>query len=394
MTLVYILLKVIFWLCALALVHTYVIFPLLLRLLSIGKKNNTNTFSRGDDLPAISILIAAYNEETVIREKLESILNSDYPKEKTEVYIGSDNSSDRTNEIVRGYEQTNSNIHLVNFGQRTGKVMIVNKLEKLASGSILVLTDANVIFAPDTLFELVKHFKEPAIGLVDSNMTNTGMKKGGISVPEKTYIRGEVAVKNAEGKIWGAMMGPFGGCYAIRKSLYSEVPSNFLVDDFYINMRTLEKGSKCISETRALVFEEVSNDLKEEFRRKVRIATGNFQNLSTFARLLGRFNGLSFCFFSHKVLRWIGPLFMVIAFATSAALMDFPNFYFWVFLLSLVLPGLVLADLILKKQGAHVALLRFITHFLSMNLALLVGMIRYMSGVKSSVWEPTRRNQK
>ena len=167
------------------------------------------------------------------------------------------------------------------------------------------MTDANVLFDKQTIFELVKHFKNSTIGLVDSKMQNIGIKKDGISFQEKTYISSEVSVKQRESLLWGAMMGPFGGCFAFRKNLWGEIPSHFLVDDFYLNMLILEKGFKSINEPKALVFEDVSNNLKDEFNRKIRISTGNFQNLFHFKHLLFDFSWVAFVFFSHKVLRWL-----------------------------------------------------------------------------------------
>jgi cellulose synthase/poly-beta-1,6-N-acetylglucosamine synthase-like glycosyltransferase len=149
------------------------------------------------------------------------------------------------------------------------------------------------------------------IGLVDSNMRNIGIKKDGISHQEKTYISAEVASKNAESLLWGTMMGPFGGCFALRKKLWEKIPSHFLVDDFFINMLVLQKGFKSINEPNAIVFEDVSNDLSDEFRRKIRISSGNFQNLFHYKHLLFDFSWIAFSFFSHKVLRWLTPFFIL-----------------------------------------------------------------------------------
>ncbi|MEO5571358.1 MAG: glycosyltransferase [Bacteroidia bacterium] len=385
-------LKFLFWISAFSLFHSYVLYPVLLQILSFRKKQNELIYVRNENLPAVSILIAAHNEEKVISEKIESIIKTNYPKEKIEVFIGSDNSSDRSNEIVRGYCNLFSQIHLEEFKSRSGKVVIINELFKKATGAILIFTDANVIFEENTIFELVKHFKNEKIALTDSNMINKGLKKEGISVQEKTYIEAEVAIKNAESRLWGCMMGPFGGCYALRKNFFSEIPAHFLVDDFYINMKVLEQGGRCINEINARVYEDVSNDLKEEFRRKVRIAAGNFQNLFTFFSLLFKFNIISFCFFSHKVLRWLGPIFMIFAYFSSLLLLH-SEFYKWIFIVQNVFYILPLLDYLLKKINLHFSMLRFITHLLAMNLALFAGMIKYFRGIDSSVWEPTQRHQ-
>ncbi|MEP7168925.1 MAG: glycosyltransferase [Bacteroidota bacterium] len=385
-------LKFFFWTSAIALFHSYIFYPLLLQILSFRKKANQLVFEENENFPVVTVLMAAYNEEKVIAEKIESIFNTNYPEQKIQLIIGSDNSSDRTNEIIKNLCSKFSQILLEEFKIRQGKAVIINELFKKATGGILIITDANVIFEARTIYELVKHFKNEKIALVDSKMINKGLKKEGISVQEKTYIEAEVSIKNAESKLWGCMMGPFGGCYALRKNFFSEIPSNFLVDDFYINMKVLEQGGKCINEKNARVYEDVSNDLKEEFRRKVRIATGNFQNLFAFFYLLFNFNSISFCFFSHKVLRWIGPVFIITAFISSFLLLHI-EFYKWILILQIVIYMIPALDYFLKKLNIHLSVFRFTTHLLAMNLALFVGMIKFFKGVNSSVWEPTQRHQ-
>ena len=375
-----------------AIMFSYIIYPLLLQLLAAGKKPNQELYTLAD-LPSLSILIAAHNEEKVIEEKLLSIFNGNYPLEKLEVFVGSDNSSDKTNEIVMALSRQYPSLKLVAFTQRTGKVKIINQLAATAKNPILIITDANVIFEKETLVRVAEHFKNPSVGLVDTNMLHKGLKKEGISHEENFYIRGEVSNKYNEGKIWGTMMGPFGGCYAVKKEYFSPVPENFLVDDFFINMKVLEKGGKAITEVNALVYEDVSNDIKVEFRRKIRIATGSFQNLFYFLPLLFRFNAVSFCFFSHKVLRWFGPSFLLLIYICSFILGRHNEFYVCAFLAEngiLVLIGL---DYILQKAGIHIHLLRLMRHFFFTNLALFIGMFRAIGGVSSSVWQPTQRFQ-
>jgi hypothetical protein len=224
-------------------------------------------------------------------------------------------------------------------------------------------------------------------------MVNTGLKNDGISYQEKTYISMEVWTKNAEGKIWGGMMGPFGGCFAIRKKAFSAIPLNYLVDDFYLNMKTLQKGFHCINESKALVFEDVSNNLTEEFKRKARISAGNFQNLAHFSTLLFRFDGISFAFLSHKVLRWLTPFFLITLAWSSFLLINHSALYFWTSVASLVVILMIVLDLALKKMNVNIAIFRFSTHFFAMNLALIIGFLNYIKGIKSSVWEPTKRLQ-
>lgn len=385
-------LHILFWFSVLMIFHSYVLFPLILKL-KAGKKTMEFPSLDKHEYPFISILVSAFNEEAVIEEKIESVFKSDYPNDKFELLIGSDNSSDRTNEIVEGFAKKHPNLIFKPYLKRRGKQNVVNDLYQLSKGSILILTDANVIFDTNTISEIARAFKDPKVGLVDTNMINRGMKKEGISHQEKAYISREVMIKQHESVVWGSMMGPFGGCYAIRHEDYSKVPSNALVDDFYINMKIFEKGKMAVNNLNAKVFEDVSNDLRIEMIRKIRIATGNFQNLKWFSHLLWPINnGVAFTFFSHKVLRWLGPFFLVIAFVTSLALINTP--FYQLALMFQVLGFFVpFFDFILRKVNIHNKLLRFITHFYSMNLALLIGFFRFTRGVKSGVWKVTKRNQ-
>jgi cellulose synthase/poly-beta-1,6-N-acetylglucosamine synthase-like glycosyltransferase len=190
------------------------------------------------------------------------------------------------------------------------------------------------------------------------------------------------------------MMGPFGGCFALRKELFKPVPSNFLVDDFYICMKVIEQKYKAINNLNAIVYEDVSNNLSDEFKRKIRIATGDFQNMKEFASFLWPpYKGLAISFLSHKILRWITPLFIITAFVSNLFLFSELQFYAYTLLFFCFLCFLPFIDYLLKKIQIHIIFLRFITHFLSMNIALMIGMFKFLKGVKSNVWKPTKRNQ-
>ncbi|MFN2395548.1 MAG: glycosyltransferase [Bacteroidales bacterium] len=387
--------KVVFWISVAVVFYSYLVFPLIISLLSRRKKIKNDTYKTGDsDLPHVSLLIAAFNEEEVIEEKIRSIYNTSFPVSKLEVLIGSDNSTDATREIVEKLLPEFPGLNFFHFAQRRGKGNVINDLFERSAGDIVVLTDANVMLEEATLFELVKYFKDPETGLVDTRMVNTNMHRSGISFQERAYISREVYIKQHESILWGTMMGPFGGCFAVRRELYSPVPKNFLVDDFYINMKVLEQGYKCINNLNAIVYEDISNNLKDEFKRKVRISTGNFQNLKKFSNLLWhKTKGLSFCFISHKALRWIGPFFLLLAYVANIILSLHNPFYFYILILHTFLLLLPLTDILLKKIHIHFKLLRFITHFYSMNLALFIGFFKSLKNIESNVWKPTQRNQ-
>ncbi len=391
---IFLLLAIIFWLSTALIFYSYAVFPLIISLLSKNKKLNAKCFDKNsDDLPFISILISAFNEENVIENKIHSIFDTTYPLNKIEVLIGSDCSTDNTDSILKKLENKYQHLHFFPFKQRSGKGNIINSLYDKATGDVLILTDANVMLEKNTIFELVKYFKDESVGLTDSRMINTNIRSSGISFQEKAYITREVFIKHYESILWGTMMGPFGGCYAIRKEAYSKVPPNFLVDDFYINMKVLEKGFKTINNLKAKVYEDIPNNLSDEFRRKIRIATGNFQNLRVFFKLnFKRTKGLAFCFISHKILRWLGPFFIILAFISNLILAIYSTLYFYLFIIHCLLLILPLMDFLLKKLNFNSNVLRFITHFYSMNVALLTGFFKSFKAIKTNVWKPTKRS--
>jgi cellulose synthase/poly-beta-1,6-N-acetylglucosamine synthase-like glycosyltransferase len=392
--LVYTLLKIIFWGACFLVVLTYVLFPKLLDFFSRDKKQNQNIWALNDDnLPHVDILLAVYNEEVVIERKILSVFETNYPLSHIHFYIGSDSSIDKTNEIIEKYSLMYSNITFQVF-PRSGKSEIINALFRKSNSSIVICTDANVYFEYDTLYHLAKHYKEASIGMVGGNILNPDVKKTGISFQEKAYLERENRIKYLEGISMGAMIGAFGGCYSIRRDLFKEVPKNWLVDDFYIGMQVLRQGKRTINELSAICVEDISNKLMEEFRRKVRISAGNFQNLFAFADLmLPTRGGVAFCFISHKVIRWITPFLLIIILCLNIVLFEQGKVYQLALLGHVAMVLSILLDRLFRLFGMHFKILRFVTHFYSMNAALLVGFVKYIMGVKSSLWNPTERNQ-
>ena len=254
-----ILLQAIFWFSLFLIFHTYILFPAILHLLSARIKPKKTDIEMADQkstdhLPFLSVLIAAFNEEEVIEAKIRSVLDSDYPAGRIEILVGSDHSTDRTNEILFELEKQNQIVKVVVFKERTGKPEVINLLARKAEGEILVITDANVMLDRATLRNLAGSFRNKEVALVDTRMVNTSLNKDGISHQEKFYIGREVRLKNQESILWGSMMGPFGGCYAVRKQNFTPVPGYFLVDDFYVNMSVLMQGFKCVSNLNANVY--------------------------------------------------------------------------------------------------------------------------------------------
>lgn len=393
----------VFWACVLLLGHTYVVYPALLGFLARGKTLSDDCFVSDEDLPEVAVLMAVYNEEAVLEATLSSIVASDYPREKLRILIGSDGSTDSSNEIVKHFCDAHPNIRLTVFGGRNGKIRIINQLAMVArddsadpDSALLVLCDANVVWSASLLRRLAGHFKRPEVGLVGAAVMDRARVHAGIGDEEEAYIGQENLTKYREGLLWGKVIGAFGACYAMRLPLFSPVPGHHTNDDFYLTLGCLEQGKEAIVDLEAVCYEAVSTEIQEEFRRKRRIATGNFLNLSHFWNFIQPWNSdfaTFFAFWSHKGLRWFGPFLLAGAFLSCAILAALQPFYL------LPLAGLLATlaaagiDRIMSRRngGRHVKLFRFVRYFYTMNAALLLGFTSFLGGSSDSVWEPTKR---
>jgi cellulose synthase/poly-beta-1,6-N-acetylglucosamine synthase-like glycosyltransferase len=369
-----------------------------MQLLSAGKKQNAEIFQPEEkELPAVFIIFSAYNEEKVIKRKMDSIFKTYYPLEKIKVVVGSDNSTDATNEIMAEFALKNKEVDFVKFNERNGKASVLNKLAERVKAAkiddeetVFIFTDANVMFSECTIYELAKHFRNKKISQVAANILNEEIKSEGISLQEKNYIQRENKIKYNEG-LWGAMIGAFGACYALRANAWTSIPTNFLMEDFFISMHVLGLNQQAIMEANAVCYEDVSIEVEEEFKRKSRIQAGNFQNLSVYLKLLSQFNLVSFCFFSHKVIRWFGPLLMAVSYMANIFLLPFGKIYFLTFLIQNLLLLTPVFDYLFKKINIQIPLLRYASYFITMNFALANGFFMYANGIKTSAWNPTKR---
>lgn len=388
--------SILFWTCFALVFHSYLFYPFLLKILAKGKQGNT-IISTKEKLPSVAIVIAAFNEEKVIKEKLELSLKTNYPESLFQIFVGSDHSSDATNEIIAKIAKQTEKITFLDYKIRSGKQEVLNRMFRHAIDArqydICIMTDANIMFEEDTIYELVKHFENQEIGIVCANIKNKNVRENGISRQEQFYILNENETKINEGKLFGSSIAAFGACYAIRRRLIPKIPSNILMEDFFISMHVLKQNYKVITEAKAICFEDLPQDINEEFKRKRRISTGNFQNLSIYGNMLyqSRF-GIAFSFFSHKVIRWLGPFFMLTAYTSLWFLKDL-TFYSFLLHFSHAIFALAILDYILFTVNINVNLLRLLRYFITMNIALFLGFINFIKGVKTNIWQPTKRNE-
>ena len=341
----------------------------------------------------MAVVFAAYNEESVIKEKVDSIYSGNYPKDKVFVYIGSDASTDATDVIVKELQEKYSTLHFTRFSNRTGKSGIINQLFEICNEEIVIGTDANIIFSEKTISNFVKHFNDNLISLVGGNIKYIQKNKLGISTQENTYLSFENKLKQAESDLWSKVQGVEGGLYCIRKNEFSPIPPLTFMEDFYITYSVLKNKGSVLFDQEALGFEDVSTLQEEEFKRKTRISIGNFQNLRRFKGLLiEQPFPLGFAFLSHKILRWFTPFLALIS-VLSALMLNEHILYLNYLYIVLYLLLLTLLDWLLYQLKINSGPLRYWGHFTMMNLALLNGFFKYIKGVRTNVWQPTKRNQ-
>lgn len=379
--------SIFFCLCLLGILHTYLFYPLWM----VNKEIAEHPAVKEPEVwPEIAIVMAAYNEEQVIATKLHSISNGEYPIEKIKLYIGSDASTDATDVLIENFRKQCPSLYFKRFEARTGKTSIVNQLVGVVKEPILILTDANVIFDTKVLKQLVSGLSQDGVGIIGAHIIKKSVNEQGIAKQEKAYMQIENRVKLAESNCWQLVIGVEGGCYGIKREAFTAVPPHFKVDDFHITMAALQKGYKVLFNDQAICFEDVPVSQKVEFKRKVRISTGNFQNLKHFSSLLWPLHKpLGFAFFSHKVLRWLTPFLLLGCLLSSFYLALCTLIFVPVVLVQLLFILIALLDYMFDLNSR---LLKYISHFYVMNLALLMGFFSYLKGVDSGAWEPTKRN--
>ena len=378
-------------------VYSYLIFPLIMKKLSDKTSVNINQ----SYFPKVAVIMSAYQEEFIIRDKLKSLKEQNYPKELLTFWIASDGSVDGTNQIIQDECKNLSNSKVFIFNSRRGKPTVINNLVSKAkefynyTDFIIILTDANVIFKNDLISFLVQPFFFPGISLVDSKIEPLSKVSKGISISENFYLNRETLLKQNEGKWKGLSMGASGGCYAIRSNDYVPVPKDFLVDDFFISFNILLNGKNAILHPMAICYEEVSSSISIEFRRRRRISAGNFQNLFYFLPFFTMKQlSLWFVFFSHKVIRWFVPLCLIISFISLFYLAFYQVIVLFAILILILFIGFVFViDKLFENINIHLPFLRGVRYFVVINAALLMGCFDFLKGIKNNVWEPTKRNQ-
>ena len=381
---------VLFWVLLVLLFHTYFgyYFSLLIlsKLFTSSKKSQTF-----QPAPSIALVIAAYNEENVIRNKLINSVKLDYPSDQIAIWVVSDGSSDKTNSIVKEFAKKYNNINILELSRR-GKSKAINTALKKINADIVIFSDANTMYDTQAATQLTKYFVDKKVGCVCgrlqySNPNNVISGKG-----EGFYWRYEVKLKILESEL-GYIAGANGAIYAIRHELFETLPPNTINDDFTISMKIVEKEYKSLYNKDAIAFEDVAPTVKGEFKRHIRDGAGHYIAVCHLIKLLNPLLGLkSYIYWSHRILRWLAPFILIMIFAINLFLANIV-FYNYILLLQLLFYLLALFGFLLaiSKHNKIPFLFYIPFYFCNLNLALLIGFFKAITGKQKVTWNRTER---
>jgi len=376
--------EIVFWLMVFLIAYSYLGYPVILMILGFRKGKKV---SKGEITPTASLLILAYNEEKIIRKKIENSLDLDYPRDKLEVVVASE-STDATNEIVREYAE--QEITLYSFKGREGKQATIYRVTPLLKGEIVIFSDANALYQRDAITKLVRNFNDPRVGCVSGELKYVNSQEVSIGKTEGLYWKYEVFTKKLESRI-GSVLGANGSIYAIRKKLYTPI-SKHRGDDFEIPIKIAQKGYKVVFEPEAISFEKVSTRTREEFKRKVRIIAWVWKSaLILLKDSVKSFDGLLiFQLISHKLLRWLVPMFLALLFISNVFLAS-SFFYGTLLLVQLGFYLLGFLGYIEDKRGRKLnKIIGVVYYFCMVNLAAFLGFHKFVFKRQGNIWEKVR----
>jgi cellulose synthase/poly-beta-1,6-N-acetylglucosamine synthase-like glycosyltransferase len=368
--------------------YSYAGYPVILWLLSRFHEEEWAVQADPAVWPEVSIVIAAHNEELVIGRRIENLLALEYPPERLQILIGSDGSTDRTSEIVRVYRRPRMTFH--DFALQRGKAQVLNDLVAVARGKFVVFTDANTFFEPNAVKELIRGFRLTPSACAVVGKLEFRTAEGTVN-PDGVYWRYETLLKALESR-FGTVLGANGAIYAVKRAWYRALPTGTIVDDFLVPMlMRLERAGAVIFRPTAKAWEMVPETIRDEFRRRVRIGAGDAHALRhTWPLLLPNHGMLALSYWSHKILRWMGPALLVTALMANLWLLEYP----WARALltaQVAFYGLGFASSWLRNVPILGQLSTGIWYFMALNAALLLGTLKYVTGYSAPVWQRTPR---
>jgi cellulose synthase/poly-beta-1,6-N-acetylglucosamine synthase-like glycosyltransferase len=377
---------------------SYVIYPVTLLIYSglvqvkrdiyfvLGRAKERSSNSNPADLPPVAIIISAYNEAKCIKARVKNLQALDYPKDKIKYYIGSDGSSDDTKNILSAIDDPN--LIFVNFESNRGKASVLNDLVAISEADYLVFSDANTDFKIDAVSKLIRHFigdnqADAVCGELDLFSEATGENL------DSAYWKYERILKFNESRIKG-LLGANGAIYAIRQRSFLPLPTDTVIDDYTVVFQVAVDGGRVIYEPEAVAFEEVAPSTSDEYKRRVRIGSGNYQTFGRYLRVLKPSYGvLWFTYLSHKVLRWHTPHLLSVALIVSLVLSIDSAWYLFLFTMQCMIYILCYK---FRDKRLKIKVLSLVVFWVNMNFALGHGALKYYRGGAKGTWDSTNRD--
>lgn len=386
--------EIIFWSLLFLVFYTYLGYGLVLITLVKLKSyfGKIKTISDTTFEPSVTIFVAAYNEKYCIEDKVQNTLNLDYPKEKVQILFVTDGSDDGTPELLEKHK----GINILHQDKRGGKTGAINRGMSFVKNPIVIFSDANAMLNKSAIREIVKHYKNPAIGCVAGEkriLKTTEDNASGSG--EGIYWKYESLLKSMDFKL-NTAVGAAGELFSIRTELYEHINENIILDDFIISMKIVEKGYKIAYEPKAFASEAASLSIHEEMKRKIRISAGGIQSIIKLYSLLNvfKFPMLSFQYISHRVLRWsLTPFALFLLMPINFLLiyeMDF-SIYHLFFIGQFLFYILAIIGWTLEQKKIKVKMVFVPFYFIFMNLCVIVGLSRFLKGNQSVLWEKSMR---
>lgn len=384
--------EILFWLSLALVFYNYAGYPLLL--FAWNRLHRRTAFvSDPAYTPTVSFIVAAFNEEDCIEEKILNSLAQDYPADKIEFLFVTDGSSDKTMEIILQYPT----VRLLHDDARRGKSAALNRAVKEARHDILIFSDANTVLNPGAVRQITRHYAIEKVGGVAGEkkvLANRGQKDE-VGTGEGLYWKYESALKQLDSDFY-SVVGAAGELFSLKRQLYRPVAPEVILDDFMISMQVAQRGYRIVYEPQAYAMELPSFSLHDEQKRKVRIAAGGFQAMKLLGwKAFGRYPRLLFLYVSHRVLRWtVSPLCIVLAFLANLVLALAADAlpYRVLFAGQALFYVMALVASFGSSRAPAFKLFRLCYYFVFMNVSVILGFFRYLKGGQSAAWEKARRS--
>lgn len=367
--------------------YHFVVYPLVVMALAGVRRKPRATIGGISTPKSVTLVVAAYNEEKVIAGKIANALSLEYPADKLQIVIVADGSTDRTVEIARSF--ADPRVRCLFEPERRGKAHALNRAVAATACDVIVLSDANNLYSPRAIELLVAKLDAPGVGGVTGVKRVVQDARRAASVGDGLYWKYESRIKEAESRLGGTVTGD-GEIFALWRALYVPIPPEVVNDDVYLTLRLVEKGYSVHYEPQAVAVEEGSMTIREDVNVKIRMIAGGFQNVLQDWRAAWLSGWFTLKFVSHKVLRWMMPLFLIALFVSCAWLAEQPR-YRWLLCGQIAFYGSALVGWRLQARGSSALLFYVPFYFVAMNLAAAAAWLRFLKDRQSPLWIKARR---